>query len=75
MQGKKPPVVWALNEKKQLQPIFVVTGLSDANFTEIVRGRLTQDQKVITGMELASEQSNGSGNPLGSPFMRRRSRR
>jgi HlyD family secretion protein len=74
MQGKKPPTVWILNEKKQLQPIFVVTGLNDANFTEIVRGGLTKNQEVITGMELASEQ-NGSGSALGSPFMPRRRRR
>jgi HlyD family secretion protein len=74
MQGKKPPVVWVLNNKKQLQPIFVVTGLSDANYTEIARGRLTKDQQVITGMELASGQ-DGSDNTLGSPFMPRRRRR
>jgi HlyD family secretion protein len=74
IQGKKPPVVWILNKKKQLQPIFVITGLSDANFTEIARGRLSKNQEVITGMELASEQS-GSGDTLSSPFMPRRPRR
>jgi HlyD family secretion protein len=72
MQGKKPPVVWTLNKKKQLVPILVATGLSDANYTEILRGGLKKGQKVITQVELASEQSS---NNLGSPFMPRRRRR
>jgi HlyD family secretion protein len=72
MQGKKPPVVWTLSKKKQLVPILVATGLSDANYTEILRGGLKQGQKVITQVELASEQSS---NNLGSPFMPSRRRR
>lgn len=74
MQMKKPPMVWILNEKRELQPIIVLTGLSDANYTEVIRGRLKKDEKVITGIELSQESSSGGG-PLGSPFMRRRTRR
>ena len=75
MQGEKLPLVWTLSEKKELQPAIVVTGLSDANYTEVLPGRLKKGQMVITGAELASASSSGAGTPFGPPWMRRRSRR
>jgi len=48
--------VWIEDEKGKLKPIFVRTGVTDNNYTEIVSGNLKEGQEVITGVVSGSSQ-------------------
>ena len=61
--------VW-VEEKGQLRPIFLRTGVTDNSFTEIKWGDLKEGQQVITGNSL-SAQRNSSRPPGGMMFLRR----
>ncbi len=63
--GQRPgfsnmPRVWVLDEKGQISPFFISTGVTDDSFTEVVGGRLEEGQLVITGI------SSGENSPGGS---------
>ncbi|MFC2161224.1 efflux RND transporter periplasmic adaptor subunit [Acidobacteriota bacterium] len=55
--------VWTLDENGNLKMIRVQTGVSEANFTEIISGDLKEGDMVISGVETV-EQARGSSNPL-----------
>ncbi|MGB9004545.1 MAG: efflux RND transporter periplasmic adaptor subunit [Candidatus Aminicenantales bacterium] len=61
--------VW-VEEKGQLRPIFLRTGVTDNSFTEIKWGDLKEGQQVITGNSL-SAQRDSSRPPGGMMFLRR----
>ncbi len=42
--------VWVLDARGQLKPVPVKTGMSDANFVEVVSGDLSAGQPVVTGV-------------------------
>lgn len=44
---KKGPRVWIL-ENNRPKPVFITTGISDGNYTEVVTGALSEGQNVIT---------------------------
>ena len=44
-----PGTVWVKGEDGEPSPVEVMTGISDGNFTEIVRGDLKEGQEVIIG--------------------------
>lgn len=48
--------VWIEDEKGKLKPIFVKTGVTDNNYTEIVGGNLKEGQEIITGVASGSSQ-------------------
>ncbi|MBP1691405.1 MAG: efflux pump, family, rane fusion protein [Bacteroidetes bacterium] len=51
--------VWILNAQKKLEPVFVITGLSDGRYTEIITEGLKDGDQVVLGA--TSSASNGSG--------------
>lgn len=51
--------VWILNAQKKLEPVFVITGLSDGRYTEIISEGLKDGDQVVLGA--TSSASNGSG--------------
>lgn len=52
--------VWVEDEKGKLRPIFIKTGITDNNYTEVIWGNLKEGQQVITGVESGSESSKSS---------------
>jgi len=60
---QQQPRIWALDENGNLKMIRVQTGVSEANFTEIISGDLKEGDMVITGVETA-EQARRSSNPM-----------
>ncbi len=61
--------VW-VEEKGQVRPIFLRTGVTDNSFTEIKWGDLKEGQQVITGNSLSAQRGN-SPPPGGMMFLRR----
>jgi HlyD family secretion protein len=64
--GQRPgfanmPRVWVLDEKGQISPFFISTGVTDDSYTEVVRSRLKEGQLVITGIS-SGENSRGGSN-------------
>ena len=58
--------VWVENEKGELRPVWIRTGVTDNSFTEVVSGTLQEGQEVITG------QSSGQGRDSGTRSMMQR---
>jgi HlyD family secretion protein len=69
-QRKTPPKVWALDQKGNLKVIFVRTGMTDPNYTEIVGGSLKEGDEVIVGLLTASSAATQQGNRPGGPMFR-----
>jgi HlyD family secretion protein len=69
------PSVWIEDENGKLKMIMIRTGVTDNTNTEIVSGKLTEGQEIITGKSSSSSNSRGrSSNPMrggGMMFMRR----
>ncbi len=64
--GGNRATIWVLDENKNPKPIFVRTGITDGNYTEIVAGNLKEGDEVITGYVFPTAVSN---NPSASqPF-------
>ena len=53
--------VWVIGEDGRSKPVELMAGISDGNFTEIVRGNLEAGQQVIVGMSQPERRSSGSG--------------
>jgi len=53
--------VWVLDKDGTPVPVDIITGISDGNFTEIVRGDLKAGQGVIAGTSQPERRSSGSG--------------
>ncbi|MBN1273773.1 MAG: efflux RND transporter periplasmic adaptor subunit [Candidatus Aminicenantes bacterium] len=65
-------IVWMENEKGELRPVFIRTGVTDNTYTEVVRARgLEEGQLVITGMNGSESSSNDSRGFRGGFMMRR----
>jgi HlyD family secretion protein len=47
---RKPGRIWILNTEGKPEPVEVILGISDGNFTEMVRGDLKEKQEVIVGI-------------------------
>ncbi len=77
-RGQQMARVWTLDEKGNLWPIFVRTGISDNSYTEITWGDLKEGQKIIAGLAYtaAASQSRSTtqmrpGGPGPVMFIRR----
>jgi hypothetical protein len=42
--------VWVLNEKVTPVSVEIETGISDGNYTEVLKGKLLPDQELIVGI-------------------------
>ncbi|HVW85764.1 MAG TPA: efflux RND transporter periplasmic adaptor subunit [Bryobacteraceae bacterium] len=71
-QPAQKQMVSVLDAQGRLRQVPVVTGLSDANFVEIVKGDFTEGQQVVTGMAAQpatrSSPTPGAGPPRRTGF-------
>jgi HlyD family secretion protein len=67
-QHSNSAILWTLDDKGQLTPMRVHTGLSDASVTEVEGRNLTAGTKIVIGvMDAGSATSSGASNPFQSP--------
>jgi len=59
--------VWTLDEKGQLKPVRIRTGISDGNFVAMLSGDLKEGQELITGIEGVRAGANQNKNAPGFP--------
>lgn len=55
--------VWVQDEKGQLQPIFLRTGVSDNSSTEVIWGDLKEGMQVLTAANISAD-GHGSPSPM-----------
>ena len=55
-----PGQVWVVNRNGKLVPVNIMTGISDGNFTEIVRGDLEAGQEVVIGARKSGRRTSQS---------------
>ncbi|MDH7513204.1 MAG: efflux RND transporter periplasmic adaptor subunit [Clostridiales bacterium] len=72
--ARRPSMVWLLEEKEKLSPVFIRPGVTDNTYTEVVRGDLKEGQLVIVGYETggsstSTSSSTSSRNPQRMMFM------
>ncbi|UCE05205.1 MAG: hypothetical protein JSW07_16520, partial [bacterium] len=70
-RGRQLPTVWVEDKKGKLKPFTLITGVTDDNYTEVVRGNLKQGQIVITGVESGRSDTRSDRNPMTSRGARR----
>jgi HlyD family secretion protein len=56
--------VWILDKTGKLQPVFVVTGLTDGRYTEVTSNQLKAGDQLVLGASSANGSGAQSGNPL-----------
>ena len=62
-RGRRPSMVWYLDENQQLNVAFVRTGVTDNSYTEIVRSDLKEGQEVIVGLQTGQTASASQSGP------------
>lgn len=68
--GKKDlSLVWTIDEKGELKPIFIETGITDNSYTEFVWGNLKEGQQLITGLWSEKESSKNTDSKRGMMMM------
>ncbi|MGB7295001.1 MAG: efflux RND transporter periplasmic adaptor subunit [Candidatus Aminicenantales bacterium] len=63
-RGRRPSMVWYLDENQKLNIAFIRPGVTDNSYTEIVRSDLKEGQEVIIGLQsgqIANSSSSQSG--------------
>jgi len=61
-KGKQPfSLVWIEDEKGELQPVSIKTGVTDNSYTEVIWGDLKEGQEVIIGESSGKSQNSSSG--------------
>lgn len=73
-QRRGPSRVWMLDEKGNLKVVFIRTGVTDNQYTEVVSGNLKEGDEVIVGLVTASTTRTQTPTPPpgGGMFMIRR---
>ena len=56
--------VWVKGENGKLEPIFMVTGLTDGKYTEVIRSQLQSGTQIILGLNSQTVATQGTTNPL-----------
>lgn len=69
MRGRKPSMVWFLDEKGKLTVTFIRPGVTDNTYTEVLRGDLKEGQEVITAVESGQQTSSSSSSQQRRPPM------
>lgn len=67
--------VYVLDDAGVLRAQRVAVGITDGSWTEVVGAGLTEGERIVTGIQQASERSAGAASGGASPFMPRPSRR
>lgn len=49
--------VWAMGTDSLLRPVIVTLGLTDGTYTQIINGKLSEGDNVITGLEAGPNSS------------------
>jgi hypothetical protein len=62
--------IWVLDEKKNLKPVMVKTGLNDNRFVEIIEGEITEGDEIVVGMT-GGESQPMMGQQQTNPFQPR----
>jgi HlyD family secretion protein len=52
--GRRPSMVWYLDDNGKLSVTYIRSGVTDNSYTEILRSELNEGQKVIIGLESAT---------------------
>ncbi len=60
-RGRRPSMVWYLDENQQLNVAFIRPGVTDNTYTEIVRGELKEGQEVIIGLQSSTASASETG--------------
>ncbi len=60
-RGRRPSMVWYLDEQQKLNVAFIRPGVTDNTYTEILRGDLKEGQEVIIGLQSGQTASSQSG--------------
>ncbi|MBC7363745.1 MAG: efflux RND transporter periplasmic adaptor subunit [Candidatus Aminicenantes bacterium] len=59
-QRRGPSRVWMLDEKGNLKVVFIRTGMTDNQYTEVISGNLKEGDEVIVGVMTATNTSSQS---------------
>jgi HlyD family secretion protein len=71
-RGRRPSMVWYLDEHQKLNIAFIRPGVTDNTYTEILRSDLKEGQEVIIGLQTGQTASSQSGpNPQRMMFVGR----
>lgn len=57
--------VWVLTRDKKLEPVMVMTGISDGKYTEIINGSLKDGDEIVLG---ATSNKSSAGSATASPL-------
>jgi HlyD family secretion protein len=60
-RGRRPSMVWYLDEHQKLNIAFIRPGVTDNSYTEILRSELKEGQEVIIGLQTGQAASSQSG--------------
>jgi HlyD family secretion protein len=60
-RGRRPSMVWYLDEHQKLNVAFIRPGVTDNTYTEILRSDLKEGQEVIIGVQSGQTASSQSG--------------
>jgi len=73
-QRRGPSRVWMLDEKGNLKVVFLRTGVTDGQYTEVISGNLKEGDEVIVGLMTATNTTTRTQTmpPGGGMFMIRR---
>jgi hypothetical protein len=66
--GRRPSMVWYLDENGKLNVAFIRPGVTDNSYTEIVRSDLKEGQEIIIGTA-STQTAQGSNPQQGRPPM------
>lgn len=67
-RSRRPSMVWCLDENGKLNVAFIRPGVTDNNYTEILRSDLKEGQKVIVGVESGENVSAAASNAPRPPM-------
>ena len=54
--------LWIVGKDKKLEPVYVRSGLSDGTFTEIIHGKVDENQEIVVG--ILSQKPTNSATPF-----------
>ncbi len=56
--------IWVLNAAQKLEPVYIMTGISDGRYTEIIADSLRDGDQVVLGANTTAQSGGQSANPL-----------
>jgi HlyD family secretion protein len=68
-RGRRPSMVWYLDENLKLNVAFIRPGVTDNTYTEVLRGELKEGQEVIIGIQTGPAEASSGNQPGRRPMM------